>query len=123
MITKKTARRAKARFRLGAILVPLALAASVVQAAPAPPCAADARKQALKLLRFHMDNDDRATIDPGSIRQIGTVAALVGSRRFDVIEVEGSVYKGEYRIRLIYARPSESCVLMGQEIFERSDPY
>lgn len=111
------------RRRAVALALPLALAASGAQAAPSPPCAPDAGKQALKLLRFHMDNDDRATIDPRSIRQIGTVAALVGGRRFDVVEVEGSVYKGEYRIRLIYARPAGSCVLMGQEIFERSDPY
>jgi hypothetical protein len=101
----------------------IGLVAGPALAAPSPPCAADAAKQALKLLRFHMNGDDRATIDTASIRQIGTVASLVGKRRFDVIEAEGSVYKGEYRIRLIYAPMPGSCVLMGQEIFERSDPY
>lgn len=92
-------------------------------AAPNASCTADAGNQALKLLRFHNNNDDRAMIDPGSVRQIGTVASLVGKRLFDVIEAEGSIYKGEYRIRLIYAPMPGSCVLMGQEIFERSDPY
>ncbi|MBB3904512.1 hypothetical protein [Methylobacterium brachythecii] len=104
------------------VMLAVALQSSAALAA-APPCATDAGKQALKLLRFHSDGDDRATIDAAGIKQIGTVASLVGNRRFDVIEVEGSIYKGEYRMRLIYARMSGSCVLMGQEIFERSDPY
>ena len=104
----------------------LLLAAAVAGTAPvAPihPCAADARTRALKLLRFHNDGDNRATIDPASLRKIGTVASLVGKRRFDVLEIWGSVYKGEYRMRLIYANPAGMCVLMGEEIFEHSDPY
>lgn len=104
----------------------LAAAAAVAppRSVPVPACAADASRQALKLLRFHVDGDDRATVDPASVRRIGTVAALVGKHRFDVLEVWGHVYKGDYRIRLIYAQmSSRSCVLMGQEIFEFSDPY
>lgn len=102
----------------------LLLAAATGVASPPPPCAADATTQALKLLRFHMDGDDRAKIDPKSVRKIGTVASLIGKRRFDVLEVWGNVYKGEYRMRLIYARmPDATCALMGQEIFEDSDPY
>lgn len=102
-------------------VVVVSLASASALAAPAVPCAADAEKQALKLLRFHTDGDDRASIDSGSVRSVGTVASLVGTRRFAVIEVGGSVYKAAYRIRLIYAPLSGSCVLMGQEIFERSD--
>lgn len=98
-------------------------AATAAVAAPAPPCAAEAERQALKLLRFHSDGDARATVDPASVRSVGTVASLVGTRRFQVIEAEGSIDKGDYRIRLIYAPMPGSCVLMGQEILERSDPY
>nr|WP_206364871.1 hypothetical protein [Sphingomonas populi] len=100
-----------------------AAVAGATPATPAHPCAAEARTQALMLLRFHNDGDNRATIDPASLRKIGTVASLVGKRRFDVLEIWGSVYKGEYRMRLIYANPAGMCVLMGQEILEHSDPY
>ncbi len=92
-------------------------------AAPAHHCAADAVKQADKLLKFHSNNDDRATVDEQSVKVIGTVHALQGKGRFDVLEVEGSIYKGDYRMRLIYAQIPGDCVLMGQEILERSDPY
>ena len=37
---------------------------------------------------------------------------------FDVLEVWGYIYKGQYRMRLIYARLPGECVLMGQEILE-----
>jgi hypothetical protein len=101
----------------------LLAALSPAIAAPRPHCADDAVKQADKLLKFHSDNDERATVDPDSVKQIGTVAALRGKGRFDVLEVEGSIYKGDYRMRLIYAQMPGECVLMGQEILERSDPY
>jgi len=111
--------------RIPALLACLALLAgtAATQAAPRPRCADAAVKQAQKLLAFHSDNDDRATVDPDSVKAIGTVGALVGKGRFDVIEVEGSIYKGNYRMRLIYAQIPGDCVLMGQEILERSDPY
>jgi hypothetical protein len=111
--------------RLRVILIALLLAASTapLEAKPVHHCAANAVKQAEKLLKFHMNNDDRAAVDADSVKLIGTVAALAGKGRFDVLEVEGSVYKGDYRMRMIYAQLAGDCVLMGQEIFERSDPY
>ena len=101
----------------------LLLAAALTMTSGRQPskCVADARTQALKLLLFHVDGDERAAIEPDSARQIGTVASLTGRRRFDVIEVYGNVYKGHYRMRLIYAHLPGTCVLMGQEIFELSD--
>ncbi|WP_454811496.1 hypothetical protein [Labrys neptuniae] len=111
--------------RIPILLACLALLAGTAasHAAPRPHCADAAVKQAAKLLAFHSDNDDRAQVDPDSVRAIGTVGALVGKGRFDVIEVEGSIYKGNYRMHLIYAQLPGDCVLMGQEILERSDPY
>jgi len=35
-----------------------------------------------------------------------------------VLEVWGHIYKGQYRMRLIYARSPKDCVLVGQEILE-----
>ena len=51
------------------------------------------------------------------------VKALKGNGRSDVLEVTGHVYKANYRMRLIYAQIKGSCLLMGQEILEASDPY
>lgn len=36
---------------------------------------------------------------------------------FDVLEVMGGIYKGVYRMRLIYS-PENDCVLMGEEILQ-----
>ena len=109
--------------RAAAIALSLAGGAGGAHAAPPHRCAADAVRRADKLLRFHTDNDSRAAVDPASVKPIGTVAALVGKGRFDVLEVWGNVYKGEYRMRFLYAEISGDCVLMGQEILEHSDPY
>ena len=101
----------------------LALSAAASPAlAQSPPCAAEASKAALKLLKLHTEADDRATVED-RVRKTGTVKALVGGKPLDVLEVEGSVYKANYRIRLIYAQIPGSCALIGQEIFERSNPY
>ena len=40
-----------------------------------------------------------------------------------MLEVWGYIYKAEYRMRFIYAQIPDSCLLMGQEILEASDPY
>lgn len=93
------------------------------QPAGKPACAAEAVEAARKLLKLHTDADDRASVDAASLRGIGTVKALVGGKPLDVVEVEGHVYKANYRIRLIYARIPGTCALMGQEILERSNPY
>ena len=100
----------------------LALTLATPALAQTPPCAVEASKAALKLLKLHTEGDDRASVD-GAVRKIGTVKPLTGKGAFDVLEVAGYVYKGEYRIRLIYAQMPGSCVLMGQEILERSNPY
>lgn len=108
---------------LPACLMILGLGVAAASAEDVHPCAEAAATQAEKLLKFHTDADDRATVDAENVRKIGTVGALVGKGRFDVLEVEGSVYKANYRLRMIYASTGTDCILMGQEIFERSDPY
>jgi hypothetical protein len=39
----------------------------------------------------------------------------------DVLQVWGYIYKGQYRMRFIYARLPGECLLMGQEILEYAD--
>ncbi|MBB4016023.1 hypothetical protein GGR16_001029 [Chelatococcus caeni] len=104
-----------------------ALTALLIAASPAvaeePACAAAAAGQALKLLKFHTNGDDRAAVFADRVKSLGTIKALRGKGRLDVIEVPGAVYKADYRMRLIYAQIPGECVLMGQEILEASDPY
>ncbi len=40
------------------------------------------------------------------------------SQTFDILEVWGFIYKGEYRMHFIYAQIPGACLLMGQEIIE-----
>jgi hypothetical protein len=87
------------------------------------PCAADAVDHARKLLAFHFGETDLSMSVDDTAKLVGTVKALQGKGRFDVLEVMGYVYKGEYRMHFIYAQIPGDCVLMGQEILETSDPY
>ena len=63
-----------------------------------------------------------SAIDP-TVKQLPRLKALKGSGKFDVLEVWGHIYKADYRMRFIYAQIPGSCLLMGQEIIEASDPY
>ena len=84
-------------------------------------CAGAAVDQARKLLVFHVGLDDRLAIDD-AVKPLAPIRNPVNrAQRFDVLEIWGHVYKGQYRIRLIYAQPGGECVLMGQEILEYAD--
>ena len=100
------------------------------------PCAADALGRAGALLRLHVDANLAAEPGPpgedgslmawslsDSVTEVPPVKALLGNGRFDVLEVEGYIYKAVYRMRFLYAQIPDACVLMGQEIIEASDPY
>jgi hypothetical protein len=76
------------------------------------------------LLRFHYNDEPSQPIDvEKNVKVLPPIEALKGNGRFDVLEVWGHIYKASYRMRFIYARIRGSCVLMGQEILEASDPY
>ena len=81
-------------------------------------CSAAASEQAQKLLVFHFGQDNRIEID----KAVKTLAPIRNpanrAQRLDVLEVWGHIYKGEYRMRFIYARIPNECVLVGQEILE-----
>ena len=83
-------------------------------------CAVPATEQARKLLAFHLGSDSRIEIEP-AVRRLPAIRNPANRRQqFDVLEVWGTVYKAQYRMRLIYARLPNECVLMGQEILENS---
>jgi hypothetical protein len=91
------------------------------------PCAADARARAVNLMALHTETAAGEAAGSGSIgddvRQLKPIKALAGKGRFDVLELEGYVYKATYRMHFIYAQINGSCLLMGQEIIEVADPY
>lgn len=83
-------------------------------------CAEMATEQAKKLLEFHFGSDDRIDIVP-SVKVLPPIRNPADkAQRFDVLEVWGYVYKGQYRMRFLYAQRLDECLLMGQEILEFS---
>lgn len=83
-------------------------------------CTADAIAQAGKLLAFHFgDDSDRLHVDDTAKPLPSIVNPANPKQRFDVLEVWGYIYKGQYRMRFEYFRMKDGdCVLMGQEILE-----
>lgn len=91
-----------------------------VHAAPAHRCAADAIKRALALLVFHSGGDSNVGVEQ-AVQVRPPLRNPVDRRQlFDVLEVQGYVYRADYQMRLIYARVPGTCALMGQEIIELS---
>ena len=81
-------------------------------------CTKDALVQAQKLLEFHFGPDNRIAVDKSVKVLVPIRNPAETKQQFDVLEVWGSIYKGRYRMRLIYAQIPKECLLMGQEILE-----
>lgn len=87
-------------------------------AQPPHHCASAASEQAQKLLVFHFGPDGRIEIEK-SVRALAPIRNPANrAQRLDVLEVWGHIYKGQYRMRFIYAHSPQECVLMGQEVLE-----
>ena len=81
-------------------------------------CAGAASDQAGKLLLFHFGPDSRIEIDK-TVRVLAPIRNPANrAQRLDVLEVWGHIYKGQYRMRFIYAQSPTECVLIGQEVLE-----
>lgn len=89
--------------------------------AATPQCADDAIAQAEKLLAFHFgEEDDRIEID-SEVQELPPMANPADEdQQFQVLEVWGSIYKGQYRMRFYYYPLGDDCVLMGQKILEHA---
>lgn len=94
----------------------LVLLASFNATAATSQCSAAALVQAEKLLAFHTDGDERAIVDANAKQLLPLINPANTSQKLAVFEVMGHVYKGEYRMRLIYYPIGRECVLIGQEI-------
>lgn len=101
-----------------ATCVILLFLSGLARAEPAHQCSSAATQQAKKLLEFHFGPDNRIEIDK-SVKKLAPIHNPANRKQlFDVLEVWGYVYKGQYRMRFIYARVPGKCILMGQEILE-----
>jgi hypothetical protein len=107
--------------RLFVLLVPIGTFSASVTAEP--PCAAGVRERAKQLLIFHSGPDDRMTIEK-TVKQMPSVRNPADPKqKLDVLEIWGYIYKGRYRMRLIYYNSrATSCLLMGEEILEYGRP-
>jgi hypothetical protein len=91
---------------------------SLAYAKPVHHCSSAATEQAKKLLAFHFGPDKRIEIEE-SVKELPPIHNPANRKQLlDVLEVWGSIYKGQYRMRFIYARLPGQCILMGQEILE-----
>lgn len=78
-------------------------------------CKQEALNASQKLLAFYRDNDDRIAIDD-KVTPLAKIKNPANAKQFfDVLETWGYIYKGRYRMRLIY---SSDCTLMGEQILE-----
>jgi len=98
---------------------------AVTAAAPvaAHECDGDAKTRAVPLLQLQFEDPNADVGVSDEVTELTPLKALKGRGKFDVLEVWGYIYKAEYRMRFIYAQIPGSCLLMGQEIIEASDPY
>lgn len=104
------------------VLLALLLAGSSgAQADSGHRCGADALRQAKALLVFHTGGAEEDTGVDDRVKLLAPLRNPVNRQQvFDVLQVQGHVYRASYQMRLIYARVPGACVLMGQEIIERS---
>lgn len=78
-------------------------------------CKQDALNASQKLLAFYRDNDDLIAIDD-KVTPLAKIKNPANAKQFfDVLETWGYIYKGKYRMRLLF---SSDCTLMGEEILE-----
>lgn len=81
------------------------------------PNADAARAQAKKLLAHYSDGDERASVEK-EVKVLAPMKNPSGDGTFEVLEVWGFVYKGQYRMRFYYAKVDGEYLLMGEEIVE-----
>src|SRR6478609_9377607 len=98
----------------GALLCGLMCPTAPVHAQTGHRCSKDAVAQARKLLAFHFGTDERIEIGKTAKVLPPITNPSEPKQQFDVLEVWGFVYKGQYRMRIIYARMPGECLLMGQ---------
>ncbi len=82
-------------------------------------CSAEAVTRARALLEFHLGESEQVLVGD-TAKPLPALRNPKNPKQWlDVLEVRGSFYKGEYRMRLIYARlPGDTCALIGEEVLQ-----
>lgn len=109
------------RYPLALSILLLGWTAAALAQTNSPVCAQEAREQARRLLDFHVGGDDRIAIQPEVVEKAPLRNPANKDQTFQVLEVRGTIYKAEYRMRLIYYHLDQDCILMGQEILEQAN--
>lgn len=100
------------------VLAALCATTGLASAASPPQCSSEAVARAKKLLTFHFGEDERIQVG-SDVKELPPLRNPANKKQqFKVLEVWGSIYKGNYRMRLIYFVSGNDCTLMGQEILE-----
>ena len=104
---------------LQALLLATLISSSITTFA-SPQCSAEAVVQAKKLLSFHSNGDKRVEIlADEKVKELPFMRNPANKKQmFQVLELYGYIYKGQYRMRFIYSHLGGECVLMGQEVLE-----
>jgi hypothetical protein len=90
----------------------------LAHAEPVHHCTSTAMEQAKRLLVFHAGSDNHIGINK-PVKKLAPIRNPANKKQLlDVLEVWGYIYKGQYRMRFLYAQLAGECVLMGQEILE-----
>jgi hypothetical protein len=95
----------------------LATATTNLQASTQHRCADDARQLAMSLLSHHVSPTEH-TVHIDSKVSVLTPVRHPSKRNLvlDRIEVWGFVYKGHFRMRMLYLRGTKECHVVGQEV-------
>lgn len=94
---------------------------STMAIAAKPTCFNDAIEKAPKLIEYHFGdlNGFIVEIDRDSVKNLKPIKSSAdGSESLTVVEVWGTIYKGNYRTRFIFSTKAGDCLLVGQEVLE-----
>lgn len=84
-------------------------------------CLDVAIEKAPKLIEFHFGslNGFNVEIDSDSAKNLKQIKNPAdSSENLAIVEIWGSVYKGNYRTRFIFSTKNGGCLLVGQEVIE-----
>jgi hypothetical protein len=104
------------------VIASIMISASFLANAKDDICEKSSIEQARKLLNFHTNGDTRIEIDRDVVLLKPLRNPINKNQLFSVYEVGGVIYKANYRMRIIYYKINNDCLLMGQEVLELSSP-
>jgi hypothetical protein len=85
-------------------------------------CEGIVKNKGIELLKNFIEIDDVSQISlDDKIKALPRIKSPNNKMKYDVLETTGYGYKGEYRLRFIFAKVNNGCILMGEEILDLSE--